>query len=272
MDETTRSELGESRWPMAGAVVAVIVLTYLLPAQVRVVSFGSVRVVPILEAVLLVALIIGDPGRIDRRTTALQRLATALVLIMLGGALVQTVALTVDLIQGGGVTASGRLLLEAGSIVWVVNNISFALLYWQLDSGGAPARVHHVRTHPDFAFPQQLAPDLAPRGVDARILRLLLSRLHQRDRVQPHRRHAAHCQSQSAHAGAITGLAGARRASDRTGGQRPAELTVVTAAVARKPRRIPETRAAIGIRLRLDHPRPRPRRLAPRATRHAMHY
>ena len=90
MDETTRSELGESRWPIAGAVVTVIVLTYLLPAQVRVVGFGGVRVVPILEAVLLVALIIGDPGRIDRRTTALQRLATALVVIMLGGALAQT--------------------------------------------------------------------------------------------------------------------------------------------------------------------------------------
>ena len=107
MDETIRSEAGESRWPMAGAVAAVIVLTYLLPAQVRVVSFGDVRVAPILEAVLLAALIIGDPGRIDRRTTALHRLATALVLVMLGGALVQTVALTVDLIKGGGVTDSG---------------------------------------------------------------------------------------------------------------------------------------------------------------------
>ena len=164
MDETIRSEAGESRWPMAGAVAAVIVLTYLLPAQVRVVSFGDVRVAPILEAVLLAALIIGDPGRIDRRTTALHRLATALVLVMLGGALVQTVALTVDLIKGGGVTDSGRLLLEAGSIVWVVNNISFALLYWQLDGGGAPARVHHVAPHADFAFPQQLAPELAPSG------------------------------------------------------------------------------------------------------------
>ena len=164
MDETTPSELGESRWPMAGAVVAVIVLTYLLPAEVRVVSFGSVRVVPILEAVLLVALIIGDPGRIDRRNATLQRLATALVLVMLGGALVQTAGLTVDLIQGGGVTDSGSLLLEAGSIVWAVNNISFALLYWQLDAGGAPARVHHVRAYPDFAFPQQLSPEMAPSG------------------------------------------------------------------------------------------------------------
>ncbi len=41
---------------MAGAVVAVIVLTYLLPAEVR--------VVPILEAVLLVALIIAIQGEL----------------------------------------------------------------------------------------------------------------------------------------------------------------------------------------------------------------
>ena len=46
MDATTRSELGESRCPMAGAVVAVIVLTCLLPAEVRVVGFGGVRVDP----------------------------------------------------------------------------------------------------------------------------------------------------------------------------------------------------------------------------------
>ena len=225
MDETTRSELGESRWPMAGAVVAVIVLTYLLPAEVRVVSFGSVRVVPILEAVLLVALIIGDPGRIDRRTTTLQRLATTLVLIMLGGALVQTAGLTVDLIQGGGVTNSGSLLLEAGSIVWVVNNISFALLYWQLDSGGAPARVHR---HPCVSR-LRVSPATLTRagtaGMDAPVLRLLLPRLHQRDRIQPHRRHATHSQSKGPHARAITGVAGARRAGDRTRRQRPAGMT-----------------------------------------------
>ncbi len=59
-------------------------------------------------------------------------------------------------------TNSGSLLLEAGFIVWVINNISFALLYWQLDAGGAPARLPHIQAHPDFAFPQQLSPELAP--------------------------------------------------------------------------------------------------------------
>jgi hypothetical protein len=53
-------------------------------------------------------------------------------------------------------------LLAAAAIVWVSNNIAFALLYWELDSGGAAERAHGLRAHPDLAFPQQLNPDIAP--------------------------------------------------------------------------------------------------------------
>jgi hypothetical protein len=44
----------------------------------------------------------------------------------------------------------------------VSNNIAFALLFWELDGGGAAARAHHVRDHPDLAFPQLLNPRIAP--------------------------------------------------------------------------------------------------------------
>jgi hypothetical protein len=44
----------------------------------------------------------------------------------------------------------------------VSNNIAFALLCWELDSGGAAARAHQLPRHADFAFPQQLNPDVAP--------------------------------------------------------------------------------------------------------------
>ena len=55
--------------------------------------------------------------------------------------------------------------------VWVSNNIAFAVLYWELDGGGAPARAHKQRTRPDFGFPQQLNPglgwqDWSPRFID----------------------------------------------------------------------------------------------------------
>jgi hypothetical protein len=40
----------------------------------------------------------------------------------------------------------------------------FALLYWELDSGGAAARAHGLAAAPDLAFPQQLNPELAAPG------------------------------------------------------------------------------------------------------------
>jgi hypothetical protein len=46
--------------------------------------------------------------------------------------------------------------------VWISNNIAFALLYWELDGGGAAARAYGLPLHPDLAFPQQLNPHVAP--------------------------------------------------------------------------------------------------------------
>ena len=78
------------------------------------------------------------------------------------GALVATILLIDVLINGGPRTDSASELLEAGAIVWISNNLAFALLYWELDGGGAAARAHEMRRDVGFAFPQQLNPDLAP--------------------------------------------------------------------------------------------------------------
>jgi uncharacterized membrane protein len=157
------NEVGESRWPMATAVVATIILTLLVPNQVRIAHIP--RFWPILELLLLGVLIVGDPGRIDRRSKNLHRISMALVGLLVTGAMVQTLALTTELIDGGAAATSGaRTLLEAGAAVWVVNNIAYALFYWELDGGGAAARAWNVRAHPDFAFPQHMEPSVAPPG------------------------------------------------------------------------------------------------------------
>jgi hypothetical protein len=59
-------------------------------------------------------------------------------------------------------TSSAELLLVAGAIVWVDNNLAFSLLYWGLDGGGAAARAHRLPQYPDLAFLQMLTPGLAP--------------------------------------------------------------------------------------------------------------
>ena len=160
--------VGEARWPMAGAVVAAMVLTSLLPGTFR---LGPRWVLPLLEGVLLVAVIASDPVTISRRARELRALSIVLVSVLVVAALWATAVLIDDLIHGGAVTNSASELLVAGTIVWVSNNIAFALLYWELDGGGAAARAHHLPTHPDLAFPQQLnpgiaSPDWRPRFID----------------------------------------------------------------------------------------------------------
>jgi hypothetical protein len=150
---------GEARWPMAGAVVAAMVLTVLLPDAVRA---GPNWLLPLIEGVLLVAIIAGDPGKIDHRSRLLRSLSIVLVSVLVFGALWSTAQLIDDLIHGGAETNSATDLLEAGSLVWLSNNIAFALLYWELDGGGAPARAHHPPIYADLAFPQQLNPGIAP--------------------------------------------------------------------------------------------------------------
>ena len=142
---------------MALAVVAAIVFVFLSPDRVRP---GPNWLVPLLAGLLLAALIVGDPGRIDRRSGALRGLSIALVCVLGVSALWATGYLISDLISGGPETKSGGDLLAAGAVVWVANNIVFALLYWELDGGGPAARAHHVRRRPDLAFPQQLSPEL----------------------------------------------------------------------------------------------------------------
>jgi hypothetical protein len=151
--------VGEARWPMAVAVLAVIVLTLLLPHElVTRPRWG----VPLIEALLLVAVMIGDPGKIDRRSRWVRALTITLIALLVATALWCTAQLIVELIQGGPATNSGGALLAAGGIVYISNCLAFGLLYWELDSGGAAARAHALPAHPDFAFPQQMAPELAP--------------------------------------------------------------------------------------------------------------
>ena len=152
---------------MASAVAAAMVLTVVMPDRVR---LGPQWVLPLLEGVLLVALMVGDPGRIDRRSRLLRRLSIALVAVLVLGALTSTARLTVELVRGGPLANSATSLLAAGATVWTSNVIAFALLYWELDGGGSAARAHGLPSYPDLAFPQQLNPDVAPPGWRPRFL------------------------------------------------------------------------------------------------------
>ncbi len=159
--ETAASESqtqGEKRWPMAITLVVAVVLPFLLPAKF---SLGPRWIIPVLEALLLVALMVADPGRIDRRSAVVRGLSLVLVAILVIGSAAVTARLVVDLIRGGPETNSPAQLLRVGSIVWVYLIITFSFLYWELDGGGPEARARSGPEYLDLAFPEHLNPHVA---------------------------------------------------------------------------------------------------------------
>ena len=152
--------VAESRWPSAGAVVAAMVLTVLLPDEL---SKGPTWLLLLVEGVLLVALIVSNPATLTSRANHIRILSIALVAVLVSYTLVVTGRLVDDLIHGGNETNSASELLTAGSVVWVSNILAFSLLYWELDGGGSAARTHAwPQRRLDLAFPEDLNPHVAP--------------------------------------------------------------------------------------------------------------
>lgn len=155
--------VGESRWPMALAVVAVMVLSLFQSTDISVLPTWLPPLV--LEGGFLAYLIWADPGRIDRQTPRIRAVSILLVGLILLSALSATVLLAIKLTQATTLTQGEAVaFVWDAARVWVTVNIAFALLYWQLDSGGPVTRLHAPRPHPDFLFPQYASPDLAPPG------------------------------------------------------------------------------------------------------------
>jgi hypothetical protein len=163
-DSAPQTLLAEPRWPPAAALIVYTGLNVALRLWLP--SDSPVRIpwlIPAIEAVLLVVLVVGDPRRLARRTPWVRRVAVFLVVALVLAALWATALLVYDLIKGHGVTNSPSELLASGALVWLGNNLAFALLYWLMDSGGPIARAQDP-TPVDFAFTQQMSPELAPSG------------------------------------------------------------------------------------------------------------
>jgi len=165
----------EARWPVALAVGAYVALSVALRIAVPIrESLGPHWAVPAIEFALLVCLILADPAHIAGRRRWLRRISIALVLSLAAATLVATGVLIRELILGGKVTNEAGSLLASGAVIWLGNVLVFSLVYWLLDSGGPLARYLGEHPYPDFAFSQQLSPELAPPGWRAKYVDYLI--------------------------------------------------------------------------------------------------
>jgi hypothetical protein len=149
-------------WPLVAIVVATLPQV-LVPSNHRV---GPPLLVPIIEAAafLVMLVIAAKPGPVPRGARPF--ILSLFVLLVLSNA-ASAVRLVLLVLDGGTVDGSAltaRRLLVAGALVLTTNIITFALLYWQLDSGGPAGRASDPVPYPDFQFPQTAASSLAAPG------------------------------------------------------------------------------------------------------------
>ena len=154
-----RPTKGEARWQVAVAVAVAIALQFPLPG--RLVLLHPAWLLPAVEGMLLLALVVVNPHRIDRESRAI-RLAGLTLAAVISLANAWSVArLVIGLVNGTERGNAGPLLVTGGAI-WLTNVIVFGLWYWEFDRGGPVARANATRMYPDFLFVQMTSPHLAP--------------------------------------------------------------------------------------------------------------
>lgn len=137
---------------MLVAIVIALLLYVLLPGTVDIIPDW---IVPTLCGLLLIPLVVLNPRRLSLETTW-SRVASVAIAVLLTLANQLTLAATIGQLLSG--QAKGAEVLVSVLQVWGTNVIAFALVYWELDRGGAVARrtlgVDDDATL-DFRFPQE---------------------------------------------------------------------------------------------------------------------
>lgn len=132
--ERRRRAEGEHRLPPAIAVVVAASTYGLLPSELQ---FGPRLVMPVLALLLLAAVVVANPVRMNKESRWSRTVSMVLACLIITGNLVGLGMLVASLSDK---QASGPALLLGAVQVWLTGVIGFALLYWELDRGGPVAR------------------------------------------------------------------------------------------------------------------------------------
>ena len=125
---------------------------------------GPMWLVPAIESGFLIAMLIADPGRIDRHSARIHALRLSFVALLALGAAFAVASLSWEILEGGKIVKEPKDLLWAAVLVFADIVIAFAFEYWELADGGPGYRANHPVPHPDLAFPQHTTPEVAAPG------------------------------------------------------------------------------------------------------------
>ena len=147
---------GELRWPVTITTALAIGLQVAVPDKLVLVSPSWI--LPVAQGALLIVLVMANPHRIDRQSTAMRSLSLVLGALLTLANVWSVARLAIGITQGNIGRNPGQLLIT-GAVIWLTNVIVFGLWYWEFDRGGPVARALNIgNRYPDFQFPQMVSP------------------------------------------------------------------------------------------------------------------
>jgi hypothetical protein len=142
-------------WHVHLVLLGAIILQLTLPDKF---VAGPRLVLPVLEGLLLLALSVTSK-RLFLVSDFVSKVNTRLLLLFIGlGNIYAAQRLSHQLLIGGKIT-NGHALILTGINIYLTNIIVFALLYWEMDGGGAGRRAPGQKKGRDFLFTQMTAQD-----------------------------------------------------------------------------------------------------------------
>lgn len=138
-------------WHVQLAMLIAIALQLALPNKF---SVGSRYSIPVIEAMLLLALSFTTPRERIFRSIA-RRINVILLIVITSIANGYALATVADqLLKSSRATSNGRALILAALNIYITNIIIFGLWYWEMDGGGPGERQRIEKYEQDFVFPQ----------------------------------------------------------------------------------------------------------------------
>jgi hypothetical protein len=148
----------EPRWPVALAILTVLLLLAVLPGRIRVFPAWFPYLIAI---VVLMPMAVLTLTGVQTRWVRIERWTTGLFFLVAIGGTFGGLVYLIRAMLNRPADLSGLQLFESSISVWFINVLNFSLLYWEMDRGGPEARVRGVGnagTRPDWLFPQEGAP------------------------------------------------------------------------------------------------------------------
>ncbi|MEU0795655.1 hypothetical protein ABZ342_36795 [Amycolatopsis sp. NPDC005961] len=142
-----------------GVVVATLVLQVVLPDDM---ALHPRWLLPSVSALLVVALLLVNPGRMSHFSAVERAISLPLVATVTAVNGASAAQLVYGIVTSSIGDRAGAVLVTGGIVYWT-NIVAFSLWYWEFDRGGPGRRAAGRAEFPDLQFPQMADPDLAHR-------------------------------------------------------------------------------------------------------------